>query len=76
MVVAAIVGVATSTILSASSASSSRLVVVLVEASTIQTFEGNRWRNSSRRKAPSVTTLLHASQELGWLPIPQFLRVE
>ena len=49
------VGVATSMTLSASSASSSSVVEVLVEASTIRTFGGKRWRNSSRRKVLSVT---------------------
>ena len=53
--VAAMVGAATSAILSASSASSSRLVVVLVEASTIRTFGGKRCRNSSRKNVLSVT---------------------
>ena len=53
-VVAETVGVDTSTTLSASSASSSSVAVVLVEASTIRTFEGNRWRNSSLRNVLSV----------------------
>ena len=51
-------GVATSTILSASWASSSRLPLFGVEASAIRTFEGGRCRNNSCRKAPSVLLAL------------------
>ena len=53
--VAAMVGAATSATLSASSASSSKVAVVLVEASTIRTLPGRHWRKSSLRKVPSAT---------------------
>ena len=55
VVVAATVGAATSALLSASSANSSRLVVALVEASTMRTFKGKHCRNSSRKNVLSVT---------------------
>ena len=47
----ATVGVATSTILSAMSASLDRSVVSSAEASTMRTLAGSRWRKSSFRKA-------------------------
>ena len=52
--VAAMVGAATLAILSESAASSSMLVVVLVDASTTHTFGGKRCRNSSCKNVLSV----------------------
>ena len=49
----AIVGVATSITLSASSASWERSAELSVDARTILTFAGRRWRRSSRRKGVS-----------------------
>ena len=51
-------GITTSTTLSASCASSSRLVVSGVAASAIQTLAGRRWRNNSRRNELSVELAL------------------
>ena len=48
-------GGATSMILSANSAISSRLVSFTDEASTIRTLEGNRCMKSSRRRGPSAS---------------------
>ena len=45
------VSAATSAILSASSASFSRLVIALVDVSTMRTFEGRQCRNSARKNA-------------------------
>ena len=47
-------GGATSMILSADSAISSRLLSSTDEASTMRTFDGNRCRKSSRRRGPSA----------------------
>ena len=58
--VAATVGAATSTTLSASSARSSRVAVV-AEASTIRTCDGSHCRNSSHRKVLSVVLALSPS---------------
>ena len=66
MVVAAIVEAATSVILSASSASSTRLVVALVEASTIRTLEDKRCKNSSRKNVLSVTPARSPSSCCMW----------
>ena len=52
---AATVGAATSTTLSASSAISSRVVDALVEARTMRTLGGRRCRKSSRRNVLSET---------------------
>ena len=62
--VAAIVGAATSTTLSVSSASSSKVAVVLAEASTIRTFDGSHCRNSSRRKVLSVVLQCPLAEQL------------
>ena len=61
VLLAATVGAATSTTLSASSASSSNIAVVLVEASTMCTFDGSLYRNNSRRKVLSVVLALSPS---------------
>ena len=51
-------GVATSIILSASCANSSKFPVSGVEASTMRTFAGSHCKNNSRMKAPSVVLAL------------------
>ena len=48
-------GVATSITLSASSASLSRVRDSSVEANTMRTLAGRRWRKSSRRNVPSLS---------------------
>ena len=52
-------GAVTSTTLLASSASSSKVAVALVEASTMRMFDGSHYRNSSHRKVLSVVLPYH-----------------
>ena len=63
-------------------ARSSRLSAAPEEASTIRTLGGRRWRNSSRRRGPSVVAalsssqLLHPAEELRGPTIAQLHGVE
>ena len=60
-VIEAMEGGAASRTLSARVARSSRLSAAPEEASTIRTLGGRRWRNSSRRRGPSVVAALSPS---------------